>query len=113
MPLSPADTVHNAFDHAIKRHGVDVDAAEKKMQVILDDFVADLGPKHQLLVLAAGEHLIYEISSCLLGDDRVLQGMNPEARRLFKWHALEEIKHKSVGFDLCVHLYGMSLADKL
>ncbi len=35
----------------------------------------------------------------VLKSERHFKGASPEAARLWKWHAIEEIEHKGVAFD--------------
>jgi predicted metal-dependent hydrolase len=39
----------------------------------------------------------------LLADPRHLAGCDPEARALWAWHAVEEIEHKAVAYDIWLH----------
>src|SRR3546814_2706323 len=45
------------------------------------------------------EHLTSILSHELLSNPRHLKDAPDEARRLWEWHALEEIEHKAVAFD--------------
>ncbi|SHY70081.1 metal-dependent hydrolase [Mycobacteroides abscessus subsp. abscessus] len=54
-----------------------------------------------LAVTAAAEHFTAVLAERLLGDEdfRAIPG-DAEVWNLLKWHALEELEHKSVAFDV-------------
>ena len=60
-----------------------VDRADRNLDAYLDRVDAPTG----LALVIAGEHLIYALCRDLIGDPRVLQGMDPEVKRLFLWRA--------------------------
>lgn len=49
---------------------------------------------------AAFEHIVAAISHGLLSDRNLIQKIHPDVRSLWLWHAIEEIEHKSVAFDV-------------
>jgi len=53
----------------------------------------------QLATTAALEHFTAIIAHASLKSDRHFKGASPDAARLWKWHAIEEIEHKAVAFD--------------
>lgn len=57
--------------------------------------------KSNLAATAALEHFTATLAETLLRDDRVRgQFGHDEVRHLFEWHALEELEHKAVAFDV-------------
>lgn len=50
------------------------------------------------------EHLTAIIASELLKNDHHLQGSDEQLREIWIWHAIEEIEHKAVAFDLWMYL---------
>lgn len=59
------------------------------------------GPGHQvaLAITAAVEHFTAVMARITLRD-RTLAGAHPAMRALYEWHAVEELEHKSVAFDV-------------
>ena len=57
-------------------------------------------PVTSLVATAAFEHLTATLSRVVLRDDRVVHGMDPRMHALWQWHALEEIEHKAVAYDV-------------
>lgn len=56
-------------------------------------------PIQQLAATCALEHFTAALAHQALTAPAVLDGAAPEARRLWRWHAIEEIEHKAVAFD--------------
>jgi predicted metal-dependent hydrolase len=60
-----------------------------------------LGGRGHLAITAAAEHLTAVLGKRVLSSEE-LQAIpaDPEIRHLLNWHALEELEHKSVAFDV-------------
>ena len=56
-------------------------------------------PEVCLAATAALEHFTAMLAHALLKDERHFQGCAPDIQRLWRWHSIEEIEHKSVAFD--------------
>jgi len=59
-----------------------------------------LSPLNQLACTAAFEHFTATFGQILLESTDGLRQMGAPQRRLWMWHALEEIEHKAVAFDV-------------
>jgi predicted metal-dependent hydrolase len=57
-------------------------------------------PEGNLARTAALEHFTAILASALIENPEVLERMSPEVARLWAWHAVEEIEHRSVAFDV-------------
>lgn len=60
-------------------------------------------PEMRLAVTAACEHLTATLAEVALGTD-VLEDAAPAMRDLLRWHAIEEIEHKDVAFEVLQQL---------
>ena len=63
------------------------------------DFGRRLPRLNQLCATMALEHFTAILAHALLSDGDDLAGAPPELRRMWHWHAIEEIEHKAVAFD--------------
>lgn len=54
----------------------------------------------RLSTTVALEHLTATLAVIAFDPDDVVEGAHPEMRALLRWHAAEEIEHKSVAFDV-------------
>lgn len=60
-----------------------------------------VGPRAHLAATAAAEHYTAVLAERILSSDAVQAiPAEPEVRNLLNWHALEELEHKSVAFDV-------------
>tara|TARA_Y100000766_G_C18839017_1_gene572011 strand:+ start:95 stop:949 length:855 start_codon:yes stop_codon:yes gene_type:complete len=73
-----------------------------------DDFINNLikkvekirSPEMNLAVTISLEHLTAILANALLETQEHFEDSDPEYRRMWLWHALEETEHKSVAFDI-------------
>jgi len=63
------------------------------------DFGRKLPRLNQLCGTMALEHFTAILAHAILSDGRDLSGAPPELRRMWEWHAMEEIEHKAVAYD--------------
>ncbi|MCA3640962.1 MAG: metal-dependent hydrolase [Methylobacterium sp.] len=57
-------------------------------------------PRDRLAVTAGIEHITTLLSRIILGSPQILAEADDSYASVWRWHALEEIEHKSVAFDL-------------
>ncbi len=89
---------HEAFNDWIRSLGLDVEPIVEEVQEKLR--VARTRPhKAQLAATCALEHFTAILAELLFENDELRTQMDPEMRRLWAWHALEETEHKAVAFD--------------
>lgn len=91
---------HDSYNAALGRSGYRVDRMEAAVKRVLWLTEKTSPPKLRLAMTAALEHLTAIGAEDLLEDDRILEGADPVMARLWRWHAMEEIEHKAVAFDV-------------
>lgn len=93
--------VHNQYNARLKAQGIDVDMILRKHDAWMFGFQRKRLPKSYTLALtAAAEHLT-AISAHALFDNRgVFEGADPRVRAMYAWHAIEEVEHRAVAFDV-------------
>ncbi|HEX6859557.1 MAG TPA: metal-dependent hydrolase [Caulobacteraceae bacterium] len=89
---------HIAFNRQVTDNGYDISGMEAREARLIE---MDKRAPHavQLAATAALEHFTAILAHALLSNPRHLAGASPEAARLWRWHAMEEIEHKAVAFD--------------
>jgi uncharacterized protein len=99
---------HSQYNKLLRQQGIDVDkilhvlAAHKRS-------TQKLSPELQLALTAAAEHLTATLAEGLLRDGSFLGAeADPEMRALYLWHAVEEVEHKAVAFDVYQRFAGGS-----
>ena len=92
--------LHTAFNDRLKAQGVQVDRILAKQRTIMfDGFRGKLPKRYTLGQTAAAEHITAIMAHRFTHSD-VFASAHPVARALFAWHAVEEIEHKAVAFDV-------------
>ncbi len=71
-----------------------------------DTYVKNLHPKIQLAITCAFEHFTALLGGYILKHPEVLSTLDDDAVKLWVWHAIEEIEHRSVAFDVYQQVYG-------
>lgn len=92
--------VHEAFNDTRRAHGMQV---ERDLDTIGKAFAAierRYSLKVRLGMTAFMEHVTAVSAHIALGPRSLTAFMHPTMRELWEWHALEEIEHKAVAFDL-------------
>lgn len=91
---------HERFFDTMRAQGYDVDSILKRYETIAYDYIEKVSPPLlRLSVTVALEHFTAILAEdALLG--RELSHADPEIRRLLEWHAVEELEHKAVAFDV-------------
>jgi predicted metal-dependent hydrolase len=92
---------HQHFNQRLAAQGVKVDKIEANTRTVLFDFCRQrLSPARTLAMTAAAEHLTAIMSHNLFERAHVFADADPRVRALLAWHAVEEVEHKGVAFDV-------------
>lgn len=93
--------VHRQYNERLKRQGVDIDAITQQLE---DELFTEaqrlLSPTQRLGVTAALEHLTSMMCTCFFERRELLEASDPRVRAMYAWHAIEEVEHKAVAFDV-------------
>jgi predicted metal-dependent hydrolase len=98
--------IHKAYNRCLSRAGYDVNWMEKSLQEKIQFGQAHVPPILLLAVTVATEHITAVLGEKVLQGDLVPEGIDPDMRKIWIWHALEEVDHKAVAFDLFVEAGG-------
>lgn len=91
---------HERFFDTLRAQGYDVDGILARYERLAYGMIEKASPPAlRLAVTVALEHF-----TAIMAEDAltgpVLERADPAMRRLLQWHALEELEHKSVAFDV-------------
>jgi len=92
-------------DLAYNARGFDGTGFEARLQARIDQR-DDASPYTRLMETAAFEHLTAILAYALLTDDAFLEGADEPLAQLWRWHAIEEVEHKAVAYDVYVAVGG-------
>lgn len=93
---------HERFFEAMRAQGYEIDRFLEWYQEVAYGYIE----KHSPAPLSLSVTVALEHFTAILAEDALAEGASllehaePEMRRLLEWHALEELEHKSVAFDV-------------
>lgn len=109
---------HERLFDTLREQGFDIDSLLERYEHLAYDRIEEASPRPlRLAVTVALEHF-----TAILAEDALTGGVlvhaDPEIRRLLEWHAVEELEHKAVAFDVlqevapsyALRVAGMALA---
>lgn len=91
---------HTAFNQLLRQQGLPVDellAMQKKRNTF---WLKHFSPGFNLALTAAFEHFTALLAEGFFARKAVMAGADPRIKALFAWHAIEEMEHKSVVFNV-------------
>lgn len=91
---------HNDFNASLTHFGVDVGREVAYADRVMARMQRWLPRKMQLGVTVFLEHLTATGAHMLFLEPAIAHAMHPEMLRFWRWHAVEELEHKAVAFDL-------------
>jgi len=92
---------HQAFNDMGDKHGLPTLQLDKELWWLLDIAKKVFPKKMQLATTVALEHYTAILAEQLLRDKQHQENIqDPEALKLWMWHALEENEHKAVAYDV-------------
>ncbi|WP_374612940.1 metal-dependent hydrolase [Sphingorhabdus sp.] len=90
---------HVGFNKAIIEAGYDIDALDRAIKQFVS-FFSGCGEVTKLGATMCIEHLTAIVAAEILKNRKHLEGTDLELRKLWLWHAIEEVEHKAVAFDV-------------
>lgn len=90
---------HIGFNRAIVDAGYDIEALDRAIRQFVS-FFAGCGEITKLGATMCIEHLTAIVAAEILKNRGHLEGTDLELRKLWLWHAIEEVEHKAVAFDV-------------
>ena len=90
---------HDRLNAFLKERGMDTAVAEKTVKAGLW-LLSKLPASQQLACTTFMEHFTASLAEQLLTDEDFRRQAVPELLTLWEWHALEELEHKSVTYDV-------------
>jgi predicted metal-dependent hydrolase len=92
--------VHKQYNTWLDTQGLPATAIE---QEAFDHYQANkhrLSTNTLLIITACQEHNTSVLAEFVLGNEIIINQMHPHFRQIWLWHAVEELEHRSVVFDL-------------
>lgn len=97
---------HKALNNEMVKRGFQLDKIEQFV-IRMNNFQRSQSPEKQLAITVCGEHMTALLADYALHkDSTMLKDMHETARLIWAWHAIEEIEHKAVAFDVYDQVVG-------
>jgi uncharacterized protein len=91
---------HERLNEVLRERGFDLDVAERGIAVALA-LLERLPARQQLACTAFMEHFTAVMAEATLRAEEAGEGhIHPDLNELWLWHALEELEHKSVSYEV-------------
>jgi predicted metal-dependent hydrolase len=90
---------HERMNEFLMARGIDTSVPDKAVRMGLW-LLEQLSPSQQLACTVMMEHFTAALAEQLLTDRQFRSKADPELLKIWQWHALEELEHKSVAYDV-------------
>lgn len=98
---------HSEFTDYLTEQGLKVNGAVKQIKNLLDIFQKRTPKKFQLAATVAAEHLTATLGEHMMTEkDNLIDKAHPTMKAFYMWHAIEEVEHKAVAWDVYQHAAG-------
>lgn len=91
---------HTRYNNRLARQGVRVDVILERQKKILGWIRAKSPKPFALAQTAAAEHMTAIMAHTFMNRPETFGEADPRMRALYYWHAIEEIEHKAVAFEV-------------
>ncbi|OTG67555.1 metal-dependent hydrolase [Acinetobacter silvestris] len=95
---------HADFNDAWRRDDYNLDNFQDWL-ARREKFIQSVHPKLQLAITCAFEHFTALLGGYILRHPEILSTLDDDAIKLWVWHAIEEIEHRAVAFDVYQAVY--------
>lgn len=97
---------HDVFNQALKLKGLDLAYIENRLGRDIAKWKLR-SPEKQLAMTVCSEHYTALMADFVLKKrPELVEQVAPQVRKIWVWHCIEEIEHKSVAFDVYMSLVG-------
>ena len=97
---------HLLYNTLLQDCGYDVNAIYRRLDTRLEIVRSKVSEINQLAGTLGFEHYTAVLADLFLLHRDILAKANPEFARLWYWHAMEELEHKAVAFDVFANVHG-------
>lgn len=92
--------VHTEYNDRLQRQGVNVKAFTKHTQKLTSYRLKHYSRAYNVALTAALEHFTAMLAELFFARKQVMAGADERVKAMLAWHAVEEMEHKAVAFDV-------------
>lgn len=91
---------HDKMNQVMKDQGMPLEQFITFMQKFFKSELKKHSPQYNIAMTAAAEHLTALMAETFYSQKATLKDAHPYVRALLAWHAIEEMEHRDVAFDV-------------
>lgn len=91
---------HEKMNNVMRDQGMPVDQFIQRLNKIFKFELTQRSPQYNIAMTAAAEHLTALMAETFYSKKETLSEAHPYVRALLAWHAIEEMEHRDVAFDV-------------
>ena len=91
---------HDKMNQVMKDQGMPVDQFIRRLNKVFKFELKYRSAQYNIAMTAAAEHMTALMAETFFATKDTLQDAHPYVRALFAWHAIEEMEHRDVAFDV-------------
>lgn len=91
---------HDKMNQIMREQGMPVDQFIERLNKMMNHDLKKRSAHYNIAVTAAAEHLTALMAETFYSHQATLAQAHPYVRALFAWHAIEEMEHRDVAFDV-------------
>ncbi len=100
---------HDKMNQVMKDQGMPVDQFIQRLNKVFKFELKYRSPQYNIAMTAAAETFNCTHGRTFYGEKETLKDAHPYVRALFAWHAIEEMEHRDVAFDVMQQVGAMCL----
>ncbi len=91
---------HEKMNQVMRKQGMPVDQFIQRINRVFKFELEERSPQYNIAMTAAAEHLTALMAETFYGKKETLEHAHPYVRALLAWHAIEEMEHRDVAYDV-------------
>lgn len=97
---------HDELNAFLDRQGAPTIAIDSQTRWAISIIKKIFGSKNQLAMTAGLEHFTSMFGTAVLRNPEIAESVDPMIRPMFVWHAIEEVEHNTVAYDVYQQIDG-------